>query len=232
MLGEKNLQPQAVLLARILGYIDVLALNRDGKLYLPDLVRKLVERYEFKKSPQTIEEYDLTKGLEFLGGKSGSRPIQKLTIWTTLIVVETVSSTDESKAILEEIIKWAADHFKLPYAQVALRRFGYVSDVVFQSNAPILDVNPAIEKLATQVTSTLSEIWQEPIQYQPMTLKIGHDPQTRKFGIAPFWIERRADYRFSENMYFSEAPLPTDLHWKFLEQFEMDILMQKKAAQA
>jgi hypothetical protein len=44
----------------------------------------------------------------------------------------------------------------------------------------------------------------------------------RKYGIASFSITRRAEARFSENKYFSEAPLPTDLHLKLLEQFEAE----------
>jgi hypothetical protein len=45
----------------------------------------------------------------------------------------------------------------------------------------------------------------------------------RKYGIAPFSITRRAESRFSENKYFSEAPLPTDIHISLLEEFEAEV---------
>jgi hypothetical protein len=46
---------------------------------------------------------------------------------------------------------------------------------------------------------------------------------SRKYGIASFLITHRAEARFSENKYFSEAPLPTDMHIAFLEEYEAGI---------
>jgi hypothetical protein len=40
--------------------------------------------------------------------------------------------------------------------------------------------------------------------------------------IAAFTIQRRGQTPFEENKYFSEAPLPTDIHINLLEQFEAD----------
>jgi hypothetical protein len=45
----------------------------------------------------------------------------------------------------------------------------------------------------------------------------------RSHGIAPFVITHRAESRYSENKYFSEAPLPTDMHIEFLEEFEAGV---------
>jgi hypothetical protein len=69
----------------------------------------------------------------------------------------------------------------------------------------------------------LSDIWQEPVRFVPTGITLGHDPTARKYGIASFSIQRRAEARFSDNKYFSEAPLPTDIHLKLLTEFEADI---------
>jgi hypothetical protein len=74
-----------------------------------------------------------------------------------------------------------------------------------------------------KTSNALSDIWHEPVRYEPVNLIVGHDPMARKYGIAPFSITRRAEARFSENKYFSEAPLPTDTHLKILEEFERDV---------
>jgi hypothetical protein len=67
-------------------------------------------------------------------------------------------------------------------------------------------------------------MWDEPIIYSPASLAVGHDPLTRKNTIAPFTITHRAETKWSENKYFSEAPLSTDMHISFLEEFEAGIM--------
>lgn len=214
----------AVLLAKVIGYVETADLSPKGTVFLPDLVKELVKRYRFQKFPQSFEQLDDTKGIEFHQGKAGDTVIQKLVIWSTILVIETRSSTADSKRILEEMLVWGADKFGLSYAPGMIKRFAYVSDLTFYSDAPILGANPPLTKLADRTGEALSEIWQEPVRYQPVIFTVGHDPMARKYEIAPFTIQRRAEARLSENKYFSEAPLPTDVHLRLLEQYERDVL--------
>lgn len=223
------MQLSAIILARVLGYIESLDLSPRGKAFFPDIVPEIVKRYNFQKFPKTLEEFDETKGVEFLEGKAGNKVIQKFVIWNTLLVVETRSSTADSKQILEDMLVWGAEKFGLNYKPGMIKQFGYVSDLTFHSDAPLLGVSPALNKLAITTSDAVSEIWHEPIRYDPMVVTIGHDPLTRKYGIASFTIQRRAETRFSENKYFSEAPLPTDVHLKLLEQYEKDTLSAAKS---
>jgi hypothetical protein len=209
-----------------LAFIEYADLISGAKAPAAELVRKLVERYNFTKYPKTVEEFNLAKGVEFLEGSADGYAIQKLAIWDTLTVIETRVHTDVSKAILEEMLSWAAKEFGLNYPYAPIKQFGYISDVTFYSDVPILDVNPAVTELARKCSTALSAIWQQPLVYEPYTVRVGHDPTARKNPLAPFVIEHRQEARFSENKYFSEAPLPTDMHWSLLEQFEKDMLMQ------
>jgi hypothetical protein len=224
------LQLSAVLLARVLGYIEISDLVPRGTAYLPEVVTGIVKRYNFQKYPKTLEEMDESKGVEFLEGKIGNKVIQKCVIWSNLLVVETRSSTEDSKQILEEMLLWATKEFALNYKPGMIRRFAYVSDLTFYSEVPLLSVSPALTRLATATSEAVTEIWQEPIQYEPISIFVGHDPLSRKYAIASFTIQRRAETRFSENKYFSEAPLPTDLHLRFLEQYERDSVPAVKVA--
>jgi hypothetical protein len=223
------LRQSAVILARVLGFIEIADLLTGSKTSASELVRRLVERYGFVKFPKTIEELDATKGIEFIGGAVGDVPITKFVIWDTLLILETRINTDISKRLLEDLLAWGAQELGINYKSGAIKRFGYISDVTFFSDAPILDVNPAVRSLAAKCGEELSRIWMEPVKYEPFTVRVGHDPSSRKYPIAPFMIEHRAETRFPENKYFSEAPLPTDLHWKLLEEFEMNIEFTKKA---
>lgn len=226
---RRALRQSAIILARVLGFIEIVDLLSGSKTSAPELINRVAQRYGFVKFPKTVEEMDSSKGIEFVGGAAGDVPIRKFVIWDSLLTLETRDSTDVSKAILEEILLWGSEELGLNYRPGAIKRFAYISDVTFFSDAPILDVNPAVASLAARTSEELSRIWQEPVRYVPFTVKVGHDPTERKYPIAPFLIEHRADTRFSENKYFSEAPLSTDMHWKLLEEFEQNMLLARKA---
>ena len=220
------MQLSAVILARVLGFVETFDLSPRGQVYFPEVVAKLVDRYNFQKFPQKVEEFDESKGVEFYQGRIGNKVIEKVVIWNSVLVVETRSNTTDSKQILEDTLLWGAANLNINYKPGMIKRFAYVSDLTFYSDVPILSVSPALTKLAAKTSAALSDIWQEPIQYEPANLAIAHDPLARKNGIAPFSITHRAESRFSENKYFSEAPLPTDMHISLLQEFEADIKRQ------
>ena len=225
------MRQSAVLLGRVLGFIEIADLISGGKISVPELVRRLTERYSFEQFPKTFEQLDVKKGIEFHEGFSGEYPIQKFVIWDTLLAVETRVSTDVSKSIMEDILIWSSKDLGFNYKPASIKRFAYISDVTFFSDAPLLNMHNAVNNLAVRSSAALSHIWQEPVQYEPLIVSVGHDPTTRKYPIAPFSIEHRSEARFSENKYFSEAPLPTDIHLKMLEQFEKDILSFQEVPQ-
>jgi hypothetical protein len=217
------LRLSAVVLARVLAFIEPADLAPKGGIYFPDLVREVGKHYRFLKTPQTIEEHDPIKGVEFLQGRFGKRAITKFVIYSNILLLETRSSTNDSKELLDEFLMWGKEKFNLVYEPGMIRRYGYISDLTFYSDAPMLSVSPLIERIAQKTSEALTEIWHDPVSYEPLELKVGHDPLKRKWGIAPFLITRRADTEFSANKYFSEAPLPTDLHISMLEEYEAGI---------
>lgn len=217
---DRNLRRPVILLARTLAYIDVRALIAGTHVSFPDLTRSFGETFGFQKSPQTLEEFDLKKGVTFLNGKIGRRPIQKFVIWEGLLAVESNTSTMESTELLNEILNWAVLEFKINFEPDWITHFAYVSDVTFYSDAPLLKFSRAMTDLTSRVTAALSDTWKESLNCEVLGFKIGHDSTIRQFNIAGFTIERRANIKFSENQYFSEAPLPTDLHLELLQNFE------------
>jgi hypothetical protein len=215
------LRLSAVVLARALAYIELADLNPKGKVFLPDLIKEISSRYKFQTLPK-FEERE-KEGLVFGEGKVGHKAIKKLVLFDTLIVLETMSNTSDSKEIIEELLLWGAAKFELNYEPNSIRRFGYVSAVTFYSDAPILVPSPALERLAVATGQGVSDSWKEPIHYEGLNITIGHDPLLRKNLIASFILTRRAETKFSENKYYSEAPLPTDMHISLLEEYEAAI---------
>jgi hypothetical protein len=214
----------AIVLARVLGFIETADLDSRGKVFNADFVQEVVKRYKFQKFPKTFEEFDEVKGVVFEDGKIGNKIIQKFTIFNTVLVLETRSHTNDSKQILEEMLVWGAAKFGLNYNPGGIKRFAYVSDLTFYSGVPLLGAAcPPLVDLAAKTSAAITEIWQDPVLYYPANLAVAHDPLSRKNGVAPFTITYRAEHKFSENKYFSEAPLPTDMHIRFLEEFEAGI---------
>ena len=150
----------AILLARVLGFVETFDLNPKGKTFFPDLVQEAVQRYRFQKFPQSLEDFDETKGVVFEEGRSGDDTIQKLTIFNTVLVLETRSNTDNSKRILEEMLVWGKQNFDLNYHPGMIKRFAYVSDVSFYSDVPLMKGIGPLQRLAEKTGEALSDIWQ------------------------------------------------------------------------
>jgi len=217
--------------ARILAWVELTELNPRGKVFYPELTQELVQRYNFQKFPQKIEEFDESKGIEFLMGKSGDIVIQKFSLWPNLLVVETRSSTTDSRAVVEEMLIWGKEKFGLAYRPEMIK-WAYVSELIFETDFPLIRAcSDPLFRLAEKTGKATSEIWKEDLSYVPIVIAAGHDPIKRNFTIAAFQINYLREHPYSENKYYSQAPLPTDVHIKFLEEFEADVLANISAEQ-
>lgn len=217
----------SVVNARALAWLDLFALLPRGGIFYPEFTKEIVQHYQFQKFPQTVEQFDLDKGVEFQAGKSGQKVISKLTIFSTLIAAETRGGTDVSRDVILEILEWAKIKFNIKLPEVV--RWGYVSDLYFETDFQLMEfASKPLLNLAQKTSALVSDLWNENLKYQPTILTVGHDPLERKYVIAPFTIQRRAEFHFSENHYFSEAPLPTDAHVRLLEDFQAEVRASHK----
>lgn len=217
----------AVILARLFAFIEPVDLNPRGRVHYPDLATALVERYGFVKFPQKAEDFDESKGVRFEGGKLGEIGTINLQIFSYGIVVDTASSTDDSVKVLEDALSWGAKAFGLAYKPGMLKRKTFLSQLTFYSDINLESLNPALAKVSKRLTTRVPEFFGQSLIYTPTALTVGYDPTSLKAGPAAFTIERRAETLFSENKYFSTAPLPTAEHITFLKEFEADILSSR-----
>jgi len=219
----------AVTKARALAFLEIDELNRNGKVRFFDCIASIVEKYRFAVFPQKTEDFDLdNKGVHFESGKAGDLAIDSLVIYNRAIVVDTFSTTDDSQRIVQEMLEWGAGSLGLTYSPEQITRWGYISDLLFSTEFPLLATfSSPLEKLARK-TSAFTDKNFGNLPYQAMSVTVGHDPTVRKNAIAGFLITHRIDTRFDQNRYFSEAPLPTNLHIKCLEEFEVDVLESRK----
>jgi hypothetical protein len=112
----------------------------------------------------------------------------------------------------------------LTYKEGTIRHWGYISQISFDSDIPLLNaINNPLTNLAKKTGQYVDSLFGEGLDYEVAKVIIGHDPLRRKNGIAGVSIEHKVNVKFDENRFFSEAPLPTNVHIKYLEEFEAEI---------
>jgi hypothetical protein len=210
----------AVLLARTIFFVESAELNPRGAAYYPDIITKLVERYQFKNYPTKFEDFNETKGIVLAAGKHGDKTIQAVTIYNWGISLDTTSSTKDSESLLIEALTWAAENIKLHFSPDMIKRKAYVSHLLVQSDAPILALNPFFDSVSSQINKELASSVRLPYHFVPRGISFGLDPEEQRIPVQVFSIERRDGVAYSEGKYFATAPVPTDVHFSILEQFE------------
>jgi hypothetical protein len=214
----------SVLEARVVALFDMNELNPGGKVFFPNVLGELVQQFQFQKFPKTPEQMDENKGIEFFDGHWNGVNVSKVTIYFNGILLETQSTTEDSRRILEESLRWASDGFGLRYDPSIVINWKFLSAFSFTTNAPLLDANSPVSKLANRMSQAMGDAG----EYRAIRLDIDFDRYNKQNPLAYFTIQRKLDAHFSSNRYITEAPLPTDVHMKLLEEFEADVLAASK----
>jgi hypothetical protein len=210
----------AVRLARILAFVSTEELNPRGLYVLPSLAQGLVERYGFLNYPQKNEDYDEQKGIKFEDGRWHNIAIDRVAIFSNGVAVDTRSSTDDSEKILNEAMAWAVDSFGLAYKPEMVTRRIFVSELVFSTKVSLNGLNPALKGLGDRIAKVILDTFGQKSASEVGGLAFTYDIQNAKIPIAPLRIERLEDTPFEENKFYSIAPLRTNQHIEFLNDFE------------
>lgn len=166
----------------------------------------------------------MADGVTFESGVFEGIPIRKLTVFPLVMHLDTADSTDLAQRALLSILQWAKKEFGLRYSPSIITRWAFVSDVVFQAEFALLErLNATLNSISATITEAIRENLNEELQYRPAKFWLAHDPNKRQASIAPFTIEHLALSQDEENKFYSEAPLPTNLHLSLLEKLELEL---------
>lgn len=193
-----------------------------------DTVKKLKERYNFVKVPASFEElYPINpnQGIQFLHGnlpRDGKAPIfiEMLQLLPNLIIARTQSSTDDAEEFLNEYINNANKD-----RAETIRTFGaplYSSEIEFQFDKDLDFFAPKLGEAARQMDALVSRYGSSaPPHYRVVSILVNFDV-TGLGGAVPGFckIERRAGVPFSEQIFFSVAPLKTRDHEELLKSLD------------
>lgn len=211
--------------ARSIWLAYLLDLNPRG-LNLLSLIPPIVAKYKFQMFPNKPDELGFgkeTKEIKFSGGSFQKDPQHNigvdLTIYNDGLIADTRSSTNDSDAFLDDFLNWISLEFGLAPYQEVLRTKLYVSELWVQTDKSLVALNPKLADFAKRLTSMIVGHEHHPIAFEPCGIIFWTDPTVAN-PPGPFRFERLIDVPFSENRYYSAAPLKTDLHIELLTELE------------
>jgi len=211
----------SILMARVFAIFELSELDPRNRISPFELSEHLVAKYGFHGYPRELKNFDYEAGIEFLLGKfDDGTNIGRVKLFNNGIVVETGSSTDDSDKILEGMLAWGAETIGLKYKPEMLRRRGYVSQVAVKTDISFNSLNPVLSLLAERVTKRVSETEGVTVPFETSAIVFNFDALNTKFPVGVFEISRRDNVPFSDNTYFSQAPLPTEEHLQLLTDLE------------
>ena len=204
--------------ARSIWLFDSDDLNPRGKDIGANLINWLRDTYQFTKVPTNVNDLDETKALYYAGGqfKIGRETISvELRIYSDGIVGDTRSSTEDTDAFLSDVLISAAREFGLPYKPEIVRRKLYVSEMTVSSAQGLTTANPKLAAFARKLalaTGAKSSIELAIIGFWEDGLP---NPSA-----SVFRFERKWGAEFSDNRYYTRAPLQTVKHLEILKELE------------
>jgi hypothetical protein len=211
----------AVSLARLITYIQFQEWDPLGKTLTLEAFQAFALKYSFSQYPKSYNEIDFDKGIDFVAGRLDEVTIDKLSIHTNGIMIDTRSSTDSCIAVLADIIEFAREEFG---SNIRPNRQNLVSNLIFRSDLSLLALSPVLAKISQVLRGRVAEMSKYTYVYEPSSIAIGPDISQSRFSPAAFTIERRAEIPFSENMYFSAAPVSTTEHIALIKEIEEALL--------
>lgn len=219
----------AIAHARVAVFIPLEEINPRGRAIFPQITRDLVERCNFLKFPRTWEEYNSQEGsLQYFQGEWKGIAINQVEIFQGGIAVDTSSSTEDSEAFLLETLTWVAQKYELNFHSSMIKRKAFVSHLTFTSEVSLLElVHPVFAEFGDRLTQSLSKTLGPTRPLKINGLYFSNDPIDGSPSML-LQIERRAGSAFSENKFFSVAPLSTKEHLEFLTDFEAAIIESQK----
>jgi hypothetical protein len=223
--------------AKSIWLIDLNDLNPTGRNVADDLILWIKDRYSFDRHSFT----DPTDpkggsnapadfhGVKFTAGKFDpsnpdglieARIIVNLEVYNDGLVAETFSSTRNSDRFLQDLLSAASESMRISFDESLIRQKFYVSELHVKSDASLEMLNPRLKPFADKLSKNVTRRG----PFQAASIGFWTDPG-RNGGHITFSLERQAGKDFTQNRYFSSAPMPTDLHFEFLEELE-DILLK------
>jgi hypothetical protein len=212
----------SVTLARSMWLLDPRTLNAQGRSLL-DTLLATSSRYRFAKSPQHLLDLNAEKALEFVAGTfeiKGEPKRVGLIVYNNGLTADSLSSTDDSDAFLEDLTQWLTKEHKLAIQPDGIIRKYYYNQLEVECEYALSLLNPKLQRLSEKISSLCLTLDGSPRSFEMAALGIWPQDVGEKEAPPGFRFERKIGAPLSKNLYFSQAPLRTQEHISVLEELE------------
>lgn len=195
---------------------------------LLDAISAIKERYGFAQVPNLNESLiELEqKGYQFAGGKVAYNgreyAVNEFVIYNDGMSVSS-SVTQIAEIFLSKFMDWATENY-------GVRSFSHSPTKIYRSQVtvgfaePLSNILKGFDKFSKAVSAELNACLGIDSPVDLVRFAVGvEETGAGRIGYTPFTLERRIHVGFEEEWYFSEAPLPSDVHLKLLEELEMAV---------
>lgn len=201
--------------ARGVSTLDAFASIREryNFLHMPDLTRPAAELEQ--------QGYQFSDGTLICDGETFT--INEFTIYSDGVSVSSYV-TDTAELFFENFMDWAMEEFDVrPFSREPTKI--YRSQVTVCFSRPLSDALRGFDKFSELLSTMLDEYTGISSPVDLIRVGVGVDEaKTSGPRYAPFTLERRSQVSFEEEWYFSEAPLPSKVHLKLLEELNSAML--------
>ena len=215
---------QNILLGRVIRMLNIVS----PPMHMSDAIKPLVERYGFVKVPQSLEEYDASKGITFSHGKfqytmgenKRNIVIDSFQIYHNGVLVDTRGDTDDGDKFLDDVLEWGIKTYGSTISEQGIEKI-YLSNLEVSLNKTLATHTPSFQELSGEISRHLTEYGLKHERFETTGLTLNFDRTTMPNSILTnFTIQRREGIPFSSGVYFSSAPLKTNDHIALLEKFD------------
>jgi hypothetical protein len=129
------------------------------------------------------------------------------------LVADTRHSTEAGDSFLSDLVTFAASEFRLSADPLASVKKVYLSELEVTTNVVLDVLNEKARKFSRLLADTTKR------DYHEFGFKVATDPATPGVAVM-FTFERKVGSPFTQNRYWSQAPLSTKHHQELLDRLE------------
>lgn len=192
-----------------------------SKLFGIHLVRAIVERYGFLNAPQSLEDFDLQKGITFHQGYIGGGTISSVSFYNNGIRVESQEGTGVADMFMDDVVGWMTFEAGVGLTPTHDGLRIYTSAMEVELGMAFAEKFSLVSGIGQLIGQRVKGYGGPDTAYETTGLMMWSHLQNQ--GPAQFRLERRVDTPFPANVYFSSAPLTTDDHLAVLSACEVTL---------